>query len=45
MFELFVAGAMFWLGYFIGNSVGQNTGYGKGWQDKEYGNPYKPPAR
>jgi hypothetical protein len=43
MFELFLAGGLFWLGYFIGNSVGQNTGYVKGWQDKEHGNPYKQP--
>jgi len=43
MIELFLAAALFFLGYFIGNSVGQNTGYVKGWQDKEHGNPYKQP--
>ena len=43
MVELFLAGALFFLGYFIGNSVGQNTGYVKGWQDKENGNSYKQP--
>jgi hypothetical protein len=43
MFELFFAGALFFLGYFIGNSVGQNAGYVKGWQDKENGNSYKQP--
>lgn len=43
MTELFVAGAIFWLGYFIGNSVGASSGYNKGWKDKEFGNPYEPP--
>ena len=43
MMEALLAAALFWLGYFVGNSVGENSGYNKGWKDKEYGSPYRPP--
>ena len=43
MMEALAAAALFWLGYFLGNAVGENSGYNKGWKDKEYGSPYKPP--
>lgn len=43
MLEIIVVAALFMLGYWIGNSVGQNSGYHIGWTDKENGNPYKQP--
>jgi len=43
MNEMAVVIVLFWLGWYLGNSVGQNTGYLKGWKDKENGKPYKPP--
>lgn len=38
-----VATGLFFLGWFIGKQIGENTGYQKGWSDKENGNPYKMP--
>jgi hypothetical protein len=39
MMETLAAAALFWLGYFLGNAVGEKSGYNKGWKDKEYGSP------
>jgi len=43
MIESIFAAVLFWVGYLVGQATGENTGYHKGWSDKETGSQYKPP--